>query len=348
MQTSPAPILTVRPFDGDARAWDESVAGFANSTFCHLAGWREVMRDVLGHEPLYHRVVDEAGEVRGLLPLVRVRSRIFGHYLLSMPFLNYGGPLGSEAAQLELVRYATGLARDSGVDLLELRSREPVPGDLRTSDRKVMVLLSLPDSVEALWKDTLKAKLRSQIRRPKKEGMETRFGADQLDAFYEVFARNMRDLGTPVLPRAFFERIARVFPEQAVFGAVYYKDVPVAAGAGFVWQGEYEMTWASALREYNRQAPNMLLYASFMEEMIGRGVTTFNFGRSTPGAGTHRFKLQWGGHDVPLPWAQWSSSGVEASPSPDRAVFQLATRVWQRMPLAVTNRMGPLLARQIP
>jgi hypothetical protein len=92
----------------------------------------------------------------------------------------------------------------------------------------------------------------------------------------------------------------------------------------------------------------MLLYASFMEEMIRRGARLFNFGRCTPGVGTHRFKLQWGGTDELLPWAQWAPGAVEATPSPERPVFRLATRAWQRLPLAVANRAGPWLARQLP
>ncbi|MDQ3556897.1 MAG: FemAB family PEP-CTERM system-associated protein [Gemmatimonadota bacterium] len=330
--------------------WDAALSGLPGGTFCHLAGWREVMADVLGHRTHYRVALDAAGTVRGLLPLVRVRSRVFGDYLVSMPFLNYGGPLGSVAARRALADDAVALARREGVDLLELRGREaiPAPGPLRRSDRKVTVLLPLPETAEELWQNGFRGKLRSQIRRPQKEGMETRFGPDQLPAFYEVFARNMRDLGTPVLPRGFFECIARVFPGQAVFGATYLGDVTVAAGCGFAYGDEFEITWASSLREYNRLAPNMLLYWDFMEHVIDRGVRVFNFGRCTPGEGTHRFKLQWGGADVPLPWAQWSPGAVDATPSPDRPLFRLATSAWQRLPLPIANRLGPLLSRQIP
>jgi hypothetical protein len=108
------------------------------------------------------------------------------------------------------------------------------------------------------------------------------------------------------------------------------------------------MTWASALRAYSRLAPNMLLYWSFMQEMITRGVRTFDFGRCTPGAGTHQFKRQWGGADVPLPWRQWSPRQVTAPPSPDRPLYRLASAVWRRLPLALTNQLGPVIARQLP
>jgi FemAB-related protein (PEP-CTERM system-associated) len=306
------------------------------------------MADVLGHECRYLVATDSAGRWSGLLPLVRVRSRLFGHYLLSMPFLNYGGPIGSEAAQRYLVEHAVAVARGSKADLLELRCRTPIPADLVLSKRKITVVLELPSSPEILWRERFPSKLRSQIRRPQKEGMEVRFGPAQVEPFYEVFCRNMRELGTPVLPRSFFQRVDKAFNEIAVFGAVYWRGLPVAAGCGFRWGTEFELTWASSLREHSRMAPNMLLYWGFMEKMISCGVRLFNFGRCTPGGGTHRFKRQWGGDDLPLPWAQWTDGDVHATPSPERPLYRAATAVWRRLPLPVTNRVGPVLARHLP
>ena len=340
-------MISVAPLDGSVSEWDAFAASAPESTFCHLAGWRAVMASVLGHDCPYAVATDDAGTWRGLLPLVRVRSPLFGHYLVSLPFLNGGGPLGAPDAVAALADHAMGLARRMNVDLLELRTRHLVASPLRVSDRKLSVRLDLPAAAESLWRQ-FPAKLRSQIRRSQKEALEARFGADQLEPFYEVFRRNMRSLGTPVLPRAFFERIAATFGDVVVFGAVYQRAQPVAAGCGFAWRDEFEMTWASSLREHSRLAPNMLLYWSFMERMIARGVRVFDFGRCTPGSGTHRFKRQWGGADVPLPWLQWSPRDVASTPSPERPLYRLATGVWRRLPLAVTNRVGPFLARQLP
>ena len=339
--------ISIGPFNGTATAWDDVVASVPGSTFCHLAGWREIMTDVLGHDTVFAVARDREGECQGVLPLVRVRSSLLGDYLVSMPFLNAGGPIGSQAAVAALAEHAAALARQLGVDLLELRTRVLVASSLRVTHRKITVLLQLPPSAEELWA-SFPSKLRSQIRRPMKEGLDVRFGLDQLGAFYEVLARNMRDLGTPVLPRALFERIAAVFPQRVVFGAVYRGAQPLAAAGGFAWRDGFEMTWASALRDGRRLAVNMLLYWSFMERMIARGVRVFDFGRCTPGAGTHQFKRQWGGADVPLPWLQWSPRQLTAPPTPDRPVFRVASAVWRRLPLVVANRVGPVIARRIP
>ena len=348
--TNPAEVadLTVVPFDGTDAEWDAQVAELEGSTFCHLYGWRHVIEDVLGHETFRWSAVDLEGRTHGLMPLARVRSRLFGDYLISMPYVSYGGPLGTEAARGAFVAKAVAEAGRLGVDLLELRAREALPGGLAVSDRKLTVLKALPSTTEALWDQGLKAKVRSQVRRPLKEGMETRFGNDLVVPFYDVFSRTMRDLGTPVLPRAFFEEIARRFAGEVVFALVELDGIPVATGCGFLWKGEFEITWAGSLREYSRQAPNMLLYWSLMEESVRRGAHTFNFGRCSPGSGTHRFKQQWGSADHPLPWAQWSPSGVSATPNPDSAKFRLATLVWSKLPVAMTNAVGPLVSRSLP
>ncbi len=340
--------LQVVPWEGFPGEWDALLDRFDHSTFCHLAGWQAVMSQTLGHTLHYKVAVDPAGEVNGMLPLVRVRSRIFGDYLVSMPFLSYGGPLGTEEARRLLGEAAAQEAKELGVDLLELRSRTPVPGDLRTSHRKLTVLLDLPESSRDLWEKGLKAKVRSQVRRPQKDGMEAQVGKGEVGRFYGVFSRAMRDLGTPVLPRGFFAAVAEELSECVVFCTVHLGDEPVAAGCGFFWKGEFEITWAGSLREYNRSAPNMLLYWSLMEEAIELGARTFNFGRCSAGSGTHRFKRQWGGTDHPLPWAQWSPGSLSATPTPSGKKYELATAIWRRIPLGLANSLGPVISRNIP
>ena len=342
--TIPTAQLRVARADADDPRWDAFVRDATESTFCQLSGWRHVVEDVLGREYIPLVAVTLDGEWRGVLPLVRVRSAFLGHSLISMPYVNYGGPLGTPAAQRVLVDEAVAEAQRSRAGLLQIRCRPQLAGRRSADEKKVMVLLELPDTADELWL-RLPSKVRSQVRRPQKEGMTFRCGSDQLSAFYDVFARNMRDLGTPVYPRRFFEAVAATFPE-AVFGAVYHRGRPIGAAAGFVWHGEFEITWASCIRDYNRLAPNMLLYWSFMEEMIRRGVKVFNFGRSTPGASTHRFKTQWGGQDVPLRWIEWSARPDAGNgPSP---LARAASAAWQRLPLPVANRLGPPLAGRLP
>ncbi|MEJ2240378.1 MAG: GNAT family N-acetyltransferase, partial [Gemmatimonadales bacterium] len=252
-------------FRGESAEWDDFVRSQQGWTHFHLYDWKRVIEAVFGHECIYLVKRDATNALIGILPLVRVKSRVFGHFLVSMPFVNYGGPLGTPDAMKDLAGHATEIAANSGAGLMELRSRAELAIPLDVSHRKVTLLLDLPSGdPDKLWK-SFKSKLRSQIRRPQKEGLTVRFGLDRVDDFFHVFSRHMRDLGTPTQPVKFFKAIANAFPETVWFGCAYLDDRAVAAGCGFQWGSEFEMTWASSLVEYNRTAPNMLLYWSFME-----------------------------------------------------------------------------------
>ena len=331
-----------------AAEWDAFVRQAAGGTACHWAGWQRVLETVFGHECHYLAAREPGGPLRGVLPLVRVRSVLFGHYLVSMPYLNYGGPLGDDAAVRALAGRAVEMAEADRVKRLELRSRVPLPLDLEPSHRKITVVLDLAGDADAVFKG-FDAKLRSQIRRPKKEGVETRFGRDQVAPFHRVFAQHMRDLGTPVMPRAYFEAIADTFGDAAWFGCAWLGGEPVACGAGFHWGAEVEITWASALRAHSRIAPNMALYWAFIERAVGQGVRVFNFGRCTPGSTTHRFKRQWGARDEPLWWYGTSRGQADAAtPSPTDGAYAWGPRLWRHLPERVATALGPRIVRGIP
>jgi hypothetical protein len=160
----------------------------------------------------------------------------------------------------------------------------------------------------------------------------------------------MHELGTPALPKAWFGALVDAFAQHAEVCVVYHDTVPVAAGFGFLWREEFEIVWASSLYDYNSVSPNMLLYWAMMERVSAKGARVFDFGRCTPGGGTHRFKRQWGGVDVPLPWLEWRRGRSEHTsvPSGDSKLFKTAAKVWRRLPRPVADRLGPTLARWLP
>jgi serine/alanine adding enzyme len=339
--------LEVERFGGTEEEWDAFAASQEGYTHFHRFRWRALVERVFGHECLYLAARDWNGEIVGILPLVRVRSLVFGHYLVSMPFLNYGGPLGTSAAVRALVDEATEIARRDNVKLLELRSGLPLPISIPASHRKITVVLNLAETADAQFKQ-FDSKLRSQIRRPQKEGVTVRFGRDQVAPFFAVFSRHMRDLGTPTQSQAFFHELSEQFPDDCWFACAYLGGVPVAAGCGFRFGDEFEMTWASSLRGYNRQAPNMLLYWAMMERAIKDGVKRFNFGRCTPGSGPHRFKAQWGGREETLWWYGVAATTEVTTPSPHSGAFRFGPRLWRRLPTAIATALGPSIVRYIP
>lgn len=341
--------LRIGVHHGTAGEWDDFVRAQHGWTHFHLYEWRGVMERALGHDCCYLAARDAEGRLEGVLPLVRVKSLLFGHYLVSMPFLNYGGPLGSEEAVRALVSDAVSMARRDQVKLLELRSRHPQPLDLPVSHRKVTTVLDLaPGDPDAVFRAVPRS-LRNRIRKAQKSGVVVKFGADQVRGFHQIFARHMRFLGTPTHHRRLFEEIAAVFPEDALFACAYIGNRPVAAGAGFFWNGEFEITWASALREFDEAKPNMGLYWALIERAAASGCHTFNFGRSTPNSGTHAFKKHWGSRDEPLWWYEFSPAGeATGTPSPKDSGYAWGPRIWKKLPLPLTRWLGPHIVRFIP
>jgi len=341
--------LRVERFAGTTPEWDAFAKAQPGYTHFHQHGWKDLIEQIFEHECIYLSARDGLGRLAAVLPLVRVKSLVFGHYLVSMPFLNYGGPLGTDEGVRAVTAEACRLGDADGAKLLELRSRVALPLDLPVSHRKITVVLDLPGGRDPapLWQ-ALGSKLRSQVKRPQKDGLDVRFGPEQAEPFFRIFARHMRDLGTPTQPRALFEALPRHFGESVWFGCAYLGSEPMAAGCGFRWGDEFEMTWASALSAYKRFAPNMLLYWAFMERAVHEGLKVFNFGRCTPGAGTHQFKRQWGSRDEPLWWYQHGPGGTLATPSPDASAYAWGARAWKRLPLAVATALGPRIVRLIP
>jgi len=331
-------------------SWDRFVLDHPMGTGYQLMGWRRVMERAFGHRTFYLMARDEQGQVRGVLPLVFVSSRLVGRFLVSMPFVNYGGVLpDSFDAQRALLTAAVELATKLRATHIELRHQHLLQLDWTSKQHKVSMRLDLPREPETLMK-RFPSKLRSQIRRAMKEDLTVRIeGVEILDDFYRVFARNMRDLGTPVYGRRFFETILEVFPKDARICAVYLRREPVAAGLLYGFQNTLEIPWASSDRRYNRLSANMLLYSSALDYACREGYEVFDFGRSTPHSGTYRFKEQWGARPVPLYWYHWSRDGRPVPDvSPANAQYDRAIQVWKRLPVSLTRLIGPSIVRNIP
>jgi FemAB-related protein (PEP-CTERM system-associated) len=333
----------------DRERWDAYVHSAPAAHGYHRAGWASVIERSFGQRP-YYLLSENAGHIDGVLPLVRLRSRLFGDFMVSLPYLNYGGSCAATAAiDAELVQEAIRLAQSERVEYLELRLTRPDGFGLHVKSSKVSMRLPLPSDSETLWK-SFPSKLRNQINRPIKEGMTVRIGGiDEVDSFYSVFSANMRDVGTPVYSQRFFEHVLRTFPESARICSIYHEDRPIASGLVLGFRDMLEIPWASSLRSANRLAPNMLLYWSFLKYACENGYRVFDFGRSSKDAGTYRFKEQWGARPLPLYWHYWLRDGaVMPELNPANPKYRLAIEVWKRLPLGVTRLIGPAIVRNIP
>ncbi|MBX3123953.1 MAG: FemAB family PEP-CTERM system-associated protein [Nitrospira sp.] len=336
--------------DSDVLAWDTYVLNSPITSGYHLAGWRRVIEEAFGHRTYYLIARDEHGAVQGIVPLVLLASRVFGRFLVSLPFVNYGGLVATSPDAYRVLEGGA-IEQANALDAahIELRHERPIETGWVSTERKVSMRLSLPGSYESLVK-AFPSKLRSQVRRAQKEGMTARIGGNEcLDEFYAVFSRCMRDLGTPVYAKGFFAKILEVFPKEARICIVSHGGVPVAGGFLYGFRSSLEIPWAASDKRFNKLAPNMMLYGAVLEYACQQGFQVFDFGRSSPDSGTYRFKEQWGAQPHQLYWYYWMGQGRQVPQlNPQNPKYALAIRAWQNLPLAAANLLGPHIVKYLP
>lgn len=343
--------INVQHYDReDGSAWDAFVAAHCDSTNYHQYGWRQVIEKSFGHKSYYLTAINRSDEICGVLPLVHFNSRLFGSFLVSLPFFNYGGMLCNDAiAGTALLKRARCMLTDVSADHAELRHLDNCEEVLATKQHKVTMILDLEKDEDTQWK-TLDTKVRNQIRKAEKSGLHAISGhMELLDGFYEVFCRNMRDLGTPVYDKEFFRNILEAFPDNTCIISVTFEGKMVASGIITWFRDTLEVPWASSIREYREKCPNNLLYWEAIKFAIGNKIMKFDFGRSTPDEGTFRFKKQWGAQPVQLYWQYLLGNGKNIPElNPGNPKYRFAIKVWQHLPVIVTKIIGPYIVKNIP
>ncbi len=342
--------ITIESFHTPPKEWDLFVETHPYQKIYHLSKWNRLIEQTFRH-PIHYVVLKKDNDLVGVFPYTEFKSFLFGHFGVSLPFINYGGPLLSNSEiQPQLFEYLLQQVQQNKLDFIELRLDREIESSLPCKTHKVTFILDLPPSEDELFK-SFKAKLRSQIRRPMKEAMVAKQGGlDLLDDFHKIFSRNMRDLGTPALGKKVFKNILQTFPEDA-FIVVVYTATRKAVAASFLvkYRDTLEIPWASSLREFNRFSPNMLLYWESMRLAIQQQCQKFDFGRCTPGGGTYRFKKQWGAREEKLFWYYiLPDSQPLPEINPDNPKYDLLIKAWQRLPVWVTKLIGPSIIRNIP
>lgn len=331
---------------GDERRWNDFVADAPQATFFHLAAWRGIIEQVLGHRTHY-LYVERDGVITGILPLAEIRSRLFGHALISTPFCVYGGVVASDPeSEAQLTRAATALADELRVDYLELRDRElshpewPVK-DLYVSFRKAID----PDHDKNL--KAIPRKQRAMVRKGIGAGLQARHDGSMAD-FYRVYAESVRNLGTPVLSRNYYKSLQQAFGEDCEITVVTHEGKPVAAVMSFYFRDEVHPYYGGSLAHGRDLAANDFMYWAVMQRAVERDARWFDFGRSKQDTGSYHFKKHWGFEPQPLAYA-YHLVRANAVPniSPTNRKYRMFIEAWKRLPLPVSCVVGPWLARDL-
>jgi FemAB-related protein (PEP-CTERM system-associated) len=327
--------------------WDSFVASRPEATFFHLSGWRKVVQRAFGHACPY-LVARNAGAIGAVMPLTEINSRLFGHFLIGNGFCVGGGPLFASADALsDVLQEAEALGRARKVAYIEARDFAAAPAPWQS---KSDLYAGFEGPIAATEDDNLKQiprKQRAVVRKARDQGFEIAIER-QTRPFFDLYARTVRDHGTPVLPRRYFQALLDVFGEDCEILTVRQGGKPISSVLSFFHRDKVLPYYTGSALEARRSGANDMMYWALMRRAIERGASVFDFGRSKVGTGPYSFKSNWGFEPRPITH-QYLLIGRDTLPNlnPTNPRYAKLIAAWQRLPLPVANAISPFISRDL-
>jgi FemAB-related protein (PEP-CTERM system-associated) len=330
----------------DFSGWDKFVSGCPEATFFHRAGWKTVIERSFGH-PTTFLYAEADGQIEGVLPLAEVKSLLFGHALVSLPFCVYGGvAAGTERARRALDEAAVALAETKHVDHLEYRSIASHHPEWAHTGLYVTFRKAIDPDVEKNL-NGIPRKQRAMVRKGIKAGLKSELD-DGIERFFAAYSHSVHRLGTPVFSKRYFQVLREVFGGDCEVLTVTLEGELIASVMSFYFRDEVLPYYGGGTDQAREVAGNDFMYWELMRRACERGLRVFDYGRSKQGTGSFDFKKNWGFDAQPLHYEYRLVRGKRVPEvNPLNPKYRLLIRLWQRLPLALANRIGPLVARNL-
>lgn len=341
--------LTVRRLDPDRHAaWDAFVHAHPDATFFHRAGWRTVIERAFGQRPHFLYAQGPSG-IEGVLPLVHVKSLLFGNALISTAFCVSGGPIvATEAAHDALETEAFALMAELKADYIEYRDiKAGLPGWSYKDELYASFVRPMEADEDANLKQ-IPRKQRAVVRKAI-EAPDLTFAVERhARNLYPLYALSVRNLGTPVFTRRYFDALLDVFGEDCDVLTVSHAGTPLASVLNFYFRDRVLPFYTGSDPAARKLGANDLMYWRLMRHAVARGARIFDFGRSKRDTGPFAFKKNWGFEPVPILHGFKLREGSELpNVTPTNPKYALFIAAWKRLPLPVANFVGPLIVRNI-
>lgn len=345
--------VTVRALDAaSAPAWDRFVEAMPTGTFFHRAAWNDVLSLAFRHRSHY-AFAERDGAITGVLPLIQVKTQLFGNTLISSPFCVYGGPLAADAESFAaLDAHAADAMRRSGATATEYRFRETPDAALMAEGwhAKDDLYVTFRRPIVADNEANLKAiprKQRAMVRKGIDKGLTSRVDHD-VDLLHRIYAESVRNLGTPVFSRRYFRLLRDTFPDRMDVVTILDGERPVASVMNFYDRDEVLPYYGGGTAEARGLAANDFMYWEVIRRAADRGCRSFDFGRSKVGTGAFSFKKNWGFTPSPLyhRFRLKPGAGIPDH-NPLNPKYRLFIAAWKRLPLPIANTLGPIIVRGV-
>lgn len=331
----------------DENRWDQYVEDHPHGTVFHRTSWKKVVEETFGHRSHY-LFAEHREKIIGILPLFEIRSLLFGNYLISVPFAEFGGILSNHPkAEKALLDRAVFISKKNSISYLELRNKVEIPGlpkkELYFNFKKTIYA----DHEENL--NSIPRKSRRMVRQGSRHGLTSEMGHHLLRVFYDLLALNYHRLGTPIFPKKMFIKFLEHFKDNSDILIVRSREgKPIAGVLSFFFKKQVIPYYAGSDFEHKLSAPNDFMYWELMKYGADHGFDVFDFGRSKVGTGSYDFKRHWGFKPDPLPYQYYlAQSGNRPNLSPSNPKYRKKIDMWRRLPLMVTKLLGPYIARSL-
>ena len=340
--------LNLADVDDCARI-DAFVAEHPDSTPFHRTAWLSGVMAGTGQKAFCLVAETPAGKIEGLVPAHAVGSPLFGRAMVSSGFAVGGGILANSQMVAERLADAIWeLAQSNKCPSVELRGGALpltswiIKGDAHANFARP---LTANDEAELL---AIPRKQRAEVRKGLDKGLVIETGNAQRDLnwHYSVYSESVRNLGTPVFPKALMAEVLRAFGDDADILTVLAGGKPVASVLSLYHKSVVMPYWGGGVHEARALRANDVMYYALMNHARSRGCSAFDFGRSKVGSGAYAFKKNWGFEPQPLSYAIRTADGAEPRDiNPNSPKYKAQIAVWQKLPLPIANLIGPWIAK---
>ncbi len=328
--------------------WDEYVKSHEKGSFFHLSGWYTVIKNSFSHA-CYFLYVEQNNKICGVLPLVEMKSKLFGHALVSTPFCVYGGAIANSSEIVrQLEQEACQLAEKLSVDYLELRYQEKQDSPLLLKQAHSTFGCDLAEDNEkilAAIKKKQRAVIRHSLKNEQSFSLET--GKKNLTDFYQLLSTSYRNLGTPIFSKSYFANLADVFGEYADIAIIKSKDGQLSSAVMNFYFNEQVLPYYAGGNDSARGLKSAdFMYYQVMCNASERGCRWYDFGRSKNDSGPYKYKKNWGMEPKSLFYYYHLVNAKELpNLSPNNPKYKLFIQMWQKLPLKVSQIVGPFLSK---
>jgi len=340
--------LKICLYKDEMQEWDDYIKNSSYANIYHQVAWKEIIEKSFGHKA-YYLMAKENDRLQGVLPLFLMRSRLFGKFIVSLPFHCIGGVCADDdTTKKGLVEAAIRLTKEEGADYLELRGTDKVGAGLVTRDHKASFILDLNPGIDKIW-SLFRKQTRNRIRKAEKSDLTVKFGHEYIREFYDCDARHMRDLGLPGHKFDFFKMVLETFPPDSQIAIIVHKGKTIAAKFFMFYKNKVHLIWGASSKNSKELMPNYLLTWEVIKYAFGLGYRYCDFGRSTVETGPYHFKESWGGELKPLYWQYYLNNGAKIPDlSPSNARYKFAISMWRKLPMPIVEFVGPKIVKHIP